>query len=63
MFKGKNRQKGGVAVEYMIVSSFGILLSIAAVSYVSKVIKEKVSKIEQETGQEFKFEGDLFEEG
>ena len=44
------RESGGVALEYVIVSIFGLLMSLFAVGYVSKVAKKHLDKASEKTG-------------
>lgn len=44
------KQSGSAALEYIIVSTFGLLLSIIAVTYLGKVAKEKLDKLSEKTG-------------
>lgn len=46
------RQRGSIAIEYIIVCSFGILVSLATVAYVGKVLYQKVESLSQKTGIE-----------
>ena len=43
---------GSATMEYVIVSTFAALLSIAAISFVAKVVKEKVNTMAQKIGVE-----------
>lgn len=45
-----NREAGGVALEYIVVSIFGLLLAIGAIAIVGKATKEKMATIEQKLG-------------
>ncbi len=45
-----NRESGGVALEYIVVSIFGLLLAVAAIAIVGKATREKLSGIEQKLG-------------
>lgn len=45
-----NRESGGVALEYIVVSIFGLLLAVAAVAIVGKATQEKMATIEQRLG-------------
>ena len=54
-------QYGGAAIEYIIVSTFATLLAVAAISFVTSSIKEKLADLEQRTGISFDTESiDLF---
>ncbi|MBC7661429.1 MAG: hypothetical protein H7249_17170 [Chitinophagaceae bacterium] len=45
-----NHEFGGVALEYIVVSIFGLLLAVGAIAIVGKAAKEKLSTIEQKLG-------------
>ena len=45
-------QSGGAALEYIIVSIFGLVLSLGAMSFLTKVAKQKLSSIESALGIE-----------
>ncbi|MES2746330.1 MAG: hypothetical protein V4655_12940 [Bdellovibrionota bacterium] len=45
-----NREFGGVALEYIVVSIFGLLLAVAAIAIVGKATQEKMSNIEAQLG-------------
>lgn len=49
-------EAGGVALEYIIVSVFGLLLAIASISFVGQAAKQKLAQIEQQLGIELKLE-------
>jgi hypothetical protein len=38
-------QRGSVAIEYLVVSGFTLILSIAAVTWIGTVMREKMTKI------------------
>ncbi|NRA64985.1 MAG: hypothetical protein HRU19_10925 [Pseudobacteriovorax sp.] len=44
---------GAVAIEYVLVSIFGLLAAIAAITFVTQAIETKFSSIEEELGIEF----------
>ncbi len=46
----KAKEKGAAALEYIIVSAFGVLLSLTAIAFLTKVAKEKFEKISVKTG-------------
>lgn len=46
----KNSSEGSVTMEYIIVSSFALLISISAVTWIGKVIKERVEKMASKVG-------------
>lgn len=45
-----NREFGGVALEYIVISIFGLLLAVAAITIVGKATQEKMANIEQQLG-------------
>lgn len=44
------RSRGGAAMEYIIVSTFAILLSVAALGFIAKVFKEKIAVMAEKLG-------------
>ncbi|SMF55629.1 hypothetical protein [Pseudobacteriovorax antillogorgiicola] len=50
---GTNLQQGGAALEYVVVSVFGLVLSIGAIAFISDSIESKFSKLEEAVGIEF----------
>ena len=48
----KNSSEGSVTMEYIIVSSFALLVSISAVTWIGKVIKERVEKMASKVGSD-----------
>lgn len=51
-FLRKNSSQGSVTMEYIIVSSFALLVSISAVTWIGKVIKERVDKMASKMGSD-----------
>ena len=49
----RDLQEGGAALEYVIISVFGLALSIAAVAYVRQAVERQFADFSQETGIEF----------
>lgn len=47
---------GGAALEYVIISTFSILLSIASIAAVSAIYKDRLETIAQKLGIEFNFD-------
>ncbi len=45
-----NSQYGGAAIEYLLVSAFGLLLSMSVVALVSRVVQDKLSAMGEEVG-------------
>lgn len=45
-----NAQQGGAAIEYILVSVFGLLLAIAAIGFVREAIKGRVGVLEEKLG-------------
>ncbi len=50
-----NREKGGAAFEYILVSIFGLLLAVAAITFLSEAMQSKLSQLEDKLGIEFDF--------
>lgn len=48
----KNSSRGSVTMEYIIVSSFALLVSISAVTWLGTIVKDRVSKIAAKMGVE-----------
>jgi hypothetical protein len=48
-----NPESGGAALEYIIVSIFGLLLAVAAIAFVGQAAKEKLKGLEDKLGIEF----------
>lgn len=46
-------ETGGAALEYIIVSVFGLLLAIAAIGFVAQTAKQKMATVEQKLGVSF----------
>ena len=46
-------EEGGAALEYISVSGFGLVLSIAAISFISESIDQKFINLQESTGVEF----------
>lgn len=46
----KKGQAGGAAVEYVIVSIFGLVLAIAGIAIVTKTVKAKLGQFEEKMG-------------
>lgn len=53
--KSKNSgiERGGAALEYILVSIFGLLLSIATITFVTDAIQKKLDTIQDRVGVEF----------
>ena len=47
MSKPKKSNYGGVAVEYVIVSTCAVIISITAITFVSQIFKSKLSKMSE----------------
>jgi hypothetical protein len=45
-----NPEFGGVALEYIVVSIFGLLLAVGAVAIVGKATREKMANVEAQLG-------------
>lgn len=48
----KNSTRGSVTMEYIIVSSFALLVSISAVTWLGTIVKDRVAKIASKMGVE-----------
>lgn len=59
IFRNSYHQLGGAALEYILTSIFGLMLSVAVIAYVGKAIRSKMSIMEDKLGIEF--EDELFE--
>lgn len=46
-------ERGSAALEYIVVSVFGLILSIAAITFISQSIDEKFANLEESTGIKF----------
>lgn len=46
-------QTGGAAIEYIIVSTFATILAIAAITFVTTTIKDKLTSLEDKIGISF----------
>ncbi len=44
---------GGIALEYVIISSVALLLSLAGAGYVYKLVNDRMQKISQQTGLDY----------
>ena len=47
------KEHGGVAMEYVLVSVFGLLAAIAAITFISQAVEAKFATVEQELGVDF----------
>lgn len=45
-------QKGGVALEYVLVTTFAAIVSIAALGFVGTMMKEKITSVAEKMGVE-----------
>lgn len=45
-----NHQKGGAAVEYIMISVFGLLLAVAAIAFVRQAVQGRIAGIEERLG-------------
>ena len=50
---------GGAAIEYIMVSTFAMLMAVGAIVFVSKAVKTKMAKLEEKLG--ITFEDDSFD--
>jgi hypothetical protein len=53
IFISKQPQAGSIALEYLIVSVFSFILTVAALGYVSKITQTKLEALSKELGIEF----------
>ena len=53
----QNKQAGGAAVEYIIVSVFGLVIAIGAITLVGKAAQAKLNELEERLG--LKLDADL----
>lgn len=49
-------ETGGAALEYIIVSIFGLLMAVAAITFVTQAAKQKMAAVEQKLGISFDLE-------
>ncbi len=49
-------ETGGAALEYIIVSIFGLVLALSAIAFVSQAAKQKLAAVEAKLGIEFNFD-------
>ena len=50
---GKNLEKGAAALEYVLVTMFGLAFSIAAIAFVADTMGKKFKHLEESLGVEF----------
>jgi hypothetical protein len=48
----KQKNRGGAALEYVVISLFGITLTLGGISIVSNIYKEKLDKLSEKFGLE-----------
>jgi Flp pilus assembly pilin Flp len=53
MTQKNGTERGGAALEYILVSIFGLLLSVATITFVSDAIQKKLDTIEERVGVKF----------
>tara|TARA_B100001094_G_C18085267_1_gene747397 strand:+ start:94 stop:348 length:255 start_codon:yes stop_codon:yes gene_type:complete len=46
----QHNQKGGAALEYILVSSFALVLTLSALGFIGNAIKNKISEMEEKLG-------------
>lgn len=51
--KKPNREEGSIALEYVIISAFAALLSLAALGFVTKIVQSKTAELESQLGVSF----------
>lgn len=52
---GSKGDHGGAAFEYILVSIFGLLVSVAAIGFLSGAMEAKLSQLESQLGISFDF--------
>lgn len=57
----RSRERGSIAMEYVLISAFTAIASVAAIGYVSKIMKEKLVSAEEKLGIQLEPEGDLWQ--
>lgn len=48
--QAKGKGFGGAAIEYVLVSTFAVCLTVAGLAYVAKVLQDKLQKVSEKTG-------------
>lgn len=49
-FRWMGKRRGGAAIEYIIVSTFATAISVAAVMFIGKLLREKLSAMSEKLG-------------
>ena len=49
----RDHEKGGAAIEYIIVSTFATILAVAAITFVTTNIQDKLTALENKVGVSF----------
>lgn len=52
-FFGKDKDVGAAALEYVLVTMFGLVFSLGAIAFVSETLGQKFSTLEDTLGVEF----------
>lgn len=52
----KNRKFGGATLEYILVSTFATILTVAALTYLAGVFRERLDMLSNKLGIEIEFE-------
>ena len=51
------RRRGGATLEYILVSTFATILTVAALTYLAGVFSERIDLLSQKMGTDIEFEG------
>ena len=61
--KKRRRTAGSAALEYVLVSTFGLLAAVAAIGFVGKMFKDRLEKMSEKLGIEAtELDLDIFDE-
>lgn len=61
--KNTRHKIGSAALEYVLVSTFGLLAAVAAIGFVGKMFKDRLEKMSEKLGIETtEFDLDIFNE-
>ena len=59
MIFGKKKQEGSMALEYVLISAFAAVVSLAAIAYVGQIVRGKIDQVEDKIGVEFNEDIDI----
>lgn|GEM_PF-3466192 len=48
--RGRQKAAGSVALEYVLVSTFGLLVAVASIGFVGKMFKDRLDKMAEKLG-------------